>query len=178
MSHIHIISDLHFGHRNILSFRQEFSSIEEHDNTIVENICSVGRKRDQLWMLGDCFFDENSIKYLTEISKYFNTINFVPGNHDSDNKERIKVLKHCINAGMYNKVGSMFKVNGYWLTHPPIHPIELRGSVNVHGHVHSKTIRDPNFINVSCENVNYKPVRLAMLKHEEYRNENLVQYGF
>lgn len=178
MSATLVISDLHFGHRNILKYRPEFSSIEEHDQTIMENIKSAGHKRNTLWMLGDCFFDRESIQYLDEISKYYLQINFVPGNHDTDKTERVAILKECIAHGYYNKVGSLFKESGFWLSHAPIHPNELRGKFNLHGHVHSNTVRDPNYFNVSCENVRYKPVNIQQLKEARFRDKLLVEYGY
>ena len=33
MSQIFFIADLHIGHRNILKYRSEFSSVKEHDGT-------------------------------------------------------------------------------------------------------------------------------------------------
>lgn len=178
MSSSYIISDLHIGHAGILKYRPEFSSIEEHDGLLKENIKSAGSKRNQLWMLGDCFFDWEAYKFLQEIAPYYERINFVPGNHDTDNNERVEILKESIKQGYYAKVGSMFKQSGFWLTHPPIHPDELRGCINIHGHVHSKTVRDPGFINVSCENVRYKPVNLHQLKEQRFRDELLVEYGY
>jgi calcineurin-like phosphoesterase family protein len=60
--------------------------------------------------------------------------------------------------GMVDSVQSLVKYKGFWLTHAPIHPDELRGKMNVHGHVHTKTLADNRYFNVSCENVGYKPV--------------------
>jgi calcineurin-like phosphoesterase family protein len=178
MSAVLIISDLHFQHRNICKYRPEFSSVEEHDGVILDNIKSAGNKRNQLWMLGDCFFNWQAFGYLEEIVKYYECVNFVPGNHDTDNRERIDILKESIRRGYYSKVGSMFKQSGFWLTHPPIHPDELRGCVNIHGHVHNQTVRHPGFINVSCENVRYKPVNMQHLKEERFREKLLVEYGY
>jgi calcineurin-like phosphoesterase family protein len=172
-----VISDLHFGHKNILKYRTEFSSIEEHDGTILDNIKSQGSKRNTLWLLGDCFFSRESFYQLDEICQYYENVNLVAGNHDTDSVERQSLFKHAIRSGMYNKVGGLFKQSSFWMSHAPIHPLELRGCINVHGHVHSNTIRDPNYINVSCENVKYKPVNLHSLKNAEYRYNNLVEYG-
>lgn len=91
-------------------------------------------------------------------------MNFVPGNHDTDNTERQDLLKRMIGMGLFHKVGSMFKVGGFWLTHPPMHPAELRGKPNIHGHVHFATVPDNDYINVCCENVDYKPINFQMIK--------------
>lgn len=164
MSVVYVISDTHFGHKNICNFRKQFSSPEEHDQFILKNILDTVKKRDTLWMLGDCFFQEHTIEYAKAISESVQHLNFIPGNHDTDNTERQDLLKRMIDMGLFHKVGSMFKIGGFWLTHPPIHPLELRGKPNIHGHVHFATVPDDNYINVCCENVNYKPINFQMIK--------------
>ena len=183
MSVVYLISDTHFGHKNICHYRKQFSSMEEHDQFIFKNILDTVKKRDVLWMLGDCFFQEHTIEYAKAISKRVQHLNFIPGNHDSDNTERLELLKKMINMGLFHKVGSMFKIGGFWLTHPPIHPAELRGKPNIHGHVHFATVTeffspegkrpDPNYVNVCCENVDYKPINFQMIKGgwRSYDNE-------
>lgn len=41
-----------------------------------------------------------------------------------------------------NKVYSLVKYKGFWLSHAPIHPEELRGCKNIHGHCHDAVISD------------------------------------
>ena len=171
MSRVLLISDTHFGHRNICNFRPEFSSMDEHDETITENIVKTVKKRDILWLLGDCFFTPDTERYLKRIAATGATLNFIPGNHDTDTKERVDLLKSFINQGYFDKVGSLFRVGNYWLSHSPIHPQELYGKKNIHGHVHRKTVSDESYINVSCENVRYVPVNLQNI--ESY----LVHFG-
>ena len=57
MSRVLLISDTHFSHKNICKFRADFSTPEEHDETIFNNIMKTVNKRDTLWMLGDIAFD-------------------------------------------------------------------------------------------------------------------------
>ena len=67
-------------------------------------------------------------------------------------------------VGKFNRVGALFKYKEFWLSHAPIHPAELRGRKNVHGHVHNKTIIDPNYFNLSVENcLGSAPVDLRKL---------------
>lgn len=48
------ISDLHFGHKNVLAYdNREFSSIEEHDKALIDNWNSVVGTDDDVWVLGD-----------------------------------------------------------------------------------------------------------------------------
>ena len=163
MTQTFIISDLHWGHKGILKHRPHFSSIEEHDNLILDNILKTTNKRDSLWLLGDCFFDEASIGFLRIIKKHCAYVNWVIGNHDTDTTKRQKLLRKILAEGLIHKVGSMFKQGGFWFTHHPMHPLELRGRFNIHGHVHNDTIPDNRYFNVCCENVDYTPIRLQNL---------------
>lgn len=164
MSRVMVISDTHWGHKNICRFRPEFSSAEEHDYILTDNICSSLRKRDVLWLLGDCFFTKESINHLHKIRGHCSNVHWVLGNHDTDTNERQEIVRTILSrGGLIGKVGSMFKISKAWLTHHPLHPEELRGRVNIHGHVHRATIHDSNYLNVCCENVNYRPVNIQEL---------------
>jgi len=159
MSKVWYISDCHFGHKNILKYRPEFSSIEEHDGTIMDNILSVVTKRDTLIMLGDMFFTAEELQDKGNIlRKVPGWAHLVLGNHDTDNAKRADNVGNM--WGMFDSVHGITTRNGFWLTHAPIHPVELRGKKNIHGHVHRGTLDDERYINVSCENVNYKPISL------------------
>lgn len=177
MSAVYVISDTHFGHKNITNYRPMFNSMEEHDETIVENILSTVNKRDTLWLLGDCFFEEHTIEYGRCISERVEQLNYIPGNHDTDKTARVKIFHDMVSMGLFNKVGSMFNTSGFWLTHAPIHPQELYGRISLHGHVHRKTVPDERYINVSAENINFKPVNLQQLRDPERRQQLLVHYG-
>lgn len=164
MSGLFYIGDLHFGHKNILKYRSNFDTIEQHDQTIMDNIINALSKRDSLWLMGDILFDRKSIEYMREISDHVGQLNWVLGNHDTDNKERLETVQQVLDEGLCSRVGAIFSRNGYWLTHAPLHPAELRGKPNIHGHVHSATIEDDRYFNVSCENVKFKPVSIEGLK--------------
>ena len=61
----YFISDLHFNHDNILKFeRQEFKTIEEHNEFIIASINRVVTKFDTLYLLGDLGDDLELIKRL------------------------------------------------------------------------------------------------------------------
>lgn len=158
MAKVHFIGDTHWGHKNILKYRPQFDSIDEHDNYILENILEAVRKRDTLYLMGDIIFDEHSIVFMRVLSRHIDHLHWVLGNHDSDNRKRQAILRQIIKEDLVSKVGSLFTYKDFWLSHAPIHPDELRGKRNIHGHVHSKTLDDDRYFNVCCENTNYKPV--------------------
>ena len=172
MSDVYVISDCHFGHKRILKYRTGFSSIEEHDSTIMGNILSTIQKRDTLWMLGDCFFTLESLEFLRRIKAQCFKVHLVLGNHDTDNDECQENIRIILREGLVDKIGSTFKYKGKWMTHCPIHPDELRGLMNVHGHVHSNTIPDMRYFNACVENINYSPILLNSIKKPPAKLKN------
>jgi calcineurin-like phosphoesterase family protein len=58
----------------------------------------------------------------------------------------------------------IIKKFSFWLSHAPVHPQELYRGMNIHGHVHSNTVPDARYYNVSCENTNYQPVNLQDIR--------------
>ena len=158
MSKVYILADLHWGHRNAIKWREQFPTPEEHDEFIFENIMSTVTKRDTLWLLGDCFMGEDSLSKAYQIKKKINRLHLVVGNHDTDRANRYLNLKRLMCSNVLDSAHGLYKYKKSWLSHAPIHPEELRGKFNIHGHVHTATIDDPRYFNVSCENVDYTPI--------------------
>lgn len=75
------MADPHLGHKNIIRFcNRPFSTIEEHDDTIIDNINSVvGDNR--LHVIGDFSFRGGRVdKYLKRIKA--KEVHLIVGNHD------------------------------------------------------------------------------------------------
>lgn len=90
----------------------------------------------------------------------------VRGNHDTKFTTE-EWLKH------FKRVESLVSYKGYWLSHAPIHPYELRGKGNIHGHVHQNSILDYDsgapewdrrYINVCVEAVRETPISFDNIK--------------
>lgn len=167
---VKFISDLHFGHRNILKFSSEWrkgSTVEEHDEWLLDSINSNVQKRDVLWILGDLAFTREGLQKVKQIRC---NVHMCLGNHDTF------PMQEYIELGVVRP--SIWKYKGYWLSHAPVHPDELRGCKNIHGHVHSETvgrryidmdtnkehfIKDENYINVCVEALGGVPISLEEL---------------
>lgn len=156
MSKVYATSDWHFGHRNILKYRPQFSSIEEHDNTIIQNYLDVVTKRDVVYFSGDVAFSEEGLARIAELP---GDKRLILGNHDT---EFLHIDRF---SSVFTKVHGMFKKYGVWFTHAPIHPSELRGKFNIHGHTHGINVNDPRYYNVSLENTDYRPVDIKTIIH-------------
>lgn len=78
----YFISDLHFGHKNILAFdNRPWTDIESHDEALVENWNNKVGIDDDVYILGDISW-HGSMKTV-EIFKQLNGIkHLIKGNHD------------------------------------------------------------------------------------------------
>lgn len=156
---VYAIADTHFGHRNVLKWRTDFSSIEDHDNTIYQMIRLTCGKRDSLYILGDVALGPDSLKYIEAIAREVEFLHIVLGNHDDERKGSPTVRDYL---SVCRNVYGLRKYKGAWLSHAPLHPDELRGKVNIHGHVHGRCVEgDDRYVNVSCENTDYTPINMV-----------------
>lgn len=150
MSRKWIISDLHFGHKNILKFSGPLrggTTSEEHDEWLIAQINSTVKKGDLLYICGDVAFDEES---LAKLKKVKGQKILVRGNHD--------ILTPNKYLEYFSQIHGLISFKGtFWISHAPIHPQELRDRYNIHGHVHQNSILDeqgqvdPRYINVCVE---------------------------
>lgn len=171
MSNVFFISDLHFGHRAIVEFGRITGTVYRTGDNYLENMHhiitqwnSVVTKRCRVFVLGDTAFTEEGFEALKELK---GDKILVRGNHD-DNFSTKQWLE------VFNDVLGLHKYKEFWLSHAPIHSMELRGKRNIHGHVHFNSIRnmhgdfDKRYINVCCEAIGETPVSLSQIRTGEY----------
>lgn len=151
-----LIADIHRGHKNIHKYRN-FDSNEEHDALIKENYHNVVTKRDIVFFLGDIAFTHEALAEIKTWQAFKKVL--IVGNHDL---ERGITMQDLCNT--YDEVYAFRRYKEFWLSHCPIHPDELRGKVNIHGHVHDKTIDDERYFNVSMENINMSPINIEEIR--------------
>jgi len=88
MQKIYFTADTHFGHENIMEFtKRPFTSIQEHDETLIDNINNVAGKRDFLYHLGDFCFGPTARQQVTFAKEILakircKNIHLILGNHD------------------------------------------------------------------------------------------------
>lgn len=160
MSKVFFTADQHFGHRAICKYRTEFTSAQEHDAYLVESWNKVVTKHKYIvWVLGDFCIQNKTYDFAKLISSLNGEIRVVTGNHD------------YLPAYVHDKIQVMngvCKKYDFWLSHCPVHPNEIRGKKNLHGHIHGahNQLNDSRYINVNCEFWGYKPVDLDYLRSE------------
>ena len=155
MSKVFIVGDFHFGHRNILKYRPQFKTIEEHDQFIIDNFNKTIKKRDTVYFTGDIFFTDEGLKLLSKL-RFCNKKILILGNHDGQFFKGNK--KDYYNY--FDDIKSSVKKKGCWITHIPISTEELRGSYNIHAHTHYHNLDDTRYFNTSLENINFTPIDL------------------
>ena len=157
---IWIVSDTHFGHKNMAevftladgSKCRPFATVEEHDAAMMERWNAVVRPQDHVWHLGDVAMDRQSLERV--VPRLHGHKRLVRGNHD------------IFKTATYLKVGfqeirGCSVLNGMIFTHIPIHEQCLgRFKANVHGHTHSQPNLGPRYLNVCVEQTEYRPLTL------------------
>lgn len=161
MSNTFFISDTHFGHAGIITFQHDnkplrpFSTIEEHDETLVNNWNNKVGVRDTVYHLGDVVMNRKALPILDRLN---GRKVLIKGNHD------IFPLKDYVKYFDDIRAYKVMTEHGIICSHIPIHPESLaRWKINIHGHLHGNILADNRYLSVCCEQVNYIPISLHEL---------------
>ncbi len=162
-----LTSDHHFGY-NMMKFAdangipaRPFASVEEMDDTLVENFNAVVKSRDKVYFLGDAIMRRKSFPVLSRLN--CKNLVLVRGNHDIFNDEEYRKY--------FTSIYGVRVFSNMILSHIPIHPNSVgRYGTNVHGHMHKNFVLDvdgnpdPRYINVCVEQTNYTPISLNVVQ--------------
>lgn len=155
------ISDTHFFHTNILKFIDDggkrirpFDSLEEMHEYMIEKWNKVVKDNDYVYHLGDVTFQYHGL-FNNLMHRLKGKKRLIVGNHDKiwnpaliNNFEKVDLWKG-------------FKEYNFTAVHIPLMLQSLRdGAYCVHGHVHQRSLNNPNYINVSVEVRDYTPVNI------------------
>lgn len=137
MSENFYISDLHFGHKNIIRYdNRPFKTVEEMDNTLIKNWNDVVSNKDFVYILGDIsWYDEDKT---VEIFKQLNGVKvLIKGNHDYI-KRNSKISTYFTSIQDYAEL-YIDKKNKVIMSHYPMlfWDGQFRDSVHLYGHVHN-----------------------------------------
>ena len=181
-SGIFFISDTHFGHSKIIDYcKRPFSSIEEHDKTLIQNWNNVVGQDDTVFHLGD--FAYGNSQFISNIIKRLNgNIILIKGNHDLRNMN--PTLYNIFSDAVYQARILIDKQTVY-LNHFPFLCFE-HGDINLYkdnysiqlfGHVHSGpltfsedasrlNILLPTQYDVGVDNNNFTPISWTDVKNK------------
>lgn len=167
-----VISDTHFRHEAILTFkdyagkppRAGFDSVDHMDQYMLDMWNETVKPEDTIYHLGDVLFGENKLDWMQDNFKKLPGKKYlILGNHDNP-----KFM-----AMFFKQIMLWKDMNGLILSHAPLHPSTLDEShrfgdgkvLNVHGHIHSNPSPEGPYKCVSVEHTGYKPVNLDELRN-------------
>ncbi len=150
------ISDTHFGHANVIDYcNRPFSSVEEMDETLIENWNSTVNKNDVVIHLGD--FGLGNKDYIKSIIERLNGKKIlILGNHDW--KEDFYKESGFHTVSRFPIVYDHF----YLMSHAPLILGDKLPYFNCYGHVHNDE-RYVDTTNTKCfcvERIGYRPCLL------------------
>lgn len=156
MTNTWIISDTHFGHKNIITYENRpFSTVEEMDENMIEYWNNDVNKHDTVFHLGDFAFASKT--RIEELVKRLNgDITLILGNHDRFiNKDPEYWLK--LGFTEVSRYPIIYK--DFWIfSHEPMYMNSNMPYANVHGHLHNNVLKGGNYFNACVEHLQYSPV--------------------
>lgn len=181
-SGIFFTSDTHFGHSKIIDYcKRPFSSIEEHDKTLIQNWNNTVGQDDTVFHLGD--FAYGNSQFIANIIKQLNgNIILIKGNHDLRN---MNPTLYNIFSDVVYQARILIDKQTVYLNHFPflcfdhgdINLYKDNYSIQLFGHVHSGPLTSSEDINrlnilfptqydVGVDNNNYTPISWADVKNK------------
>ena len=181
-SGIFFTSDTHFGHSKIIDYcKRPFSSIEEHDKTLIQNWNNTVGQDDTVFHLGD--FAYGNSQFIANIIKQLNgNIILIKGNHDLRN---MNPTLYNIFSDVVYQARILIDKQTVYLNHFPflcfdhgdINLYKDNYSIQLFGHVHSGPLtssEDVNRLNilfptqydVGIDNNNYTPISWIDVKNK------------
>jgi len=175
-------SDHHFGHKNILEYEKytrPFVDLDEMEEALIDKWNCVVKSNDIVWHLGDFAFGAKNIAVADRLN---GRKKLILGNHD--------IYPIAEYAKYFEKIYGAFVYKNCILSHIPVHSDILsdRWSLNIHGHLHSKSIsleddiynhwkdpqnaptglvekkKDENYFNVSVEQNKLEPFNFDVIQ--------------
>lgn len=125
MSNVFFIGDLHFGHTHIPKFRKQFPTEGQHTAYIMSKWIDTVGHRDKVFVMGDAAFTKQGLDLIGTLP---GRKVLIKGNHD--------LLPIDDYLSVFEEVHGLYHYKKFWLSHCPIHPNELHGRDNIHGHCH------------------------------------------
>lgn len=164
---IFFTSDMHVSHKNILKFNpntRPYSSIEEMNESLINNWNSVVGENDIVWNLGDVFFGpkEGVREFLSQLN---GSHHLVLGNHDQrfakmtkDGQLQLTELgENCLSMGLFRSIQSYAELrlgkDTICLSHYAMRVWNKsdHGSYHLYGHFHGSMLGEGRSMDVGID---------------------------
>ena len=187
---VYFISDLHFGHTNLIAkgSRPQFDSIEMMDQTIILNWNSIVEDDDEVYIVGDfSFLSRHPAEMYLRALK--GKKHLIIRNHDAYWLSKMKYPEryfHTIGdiAHLEDKEKQITLCHYPWMEWPGCRGVQSKLGYMIHGHVHGnkdrlsyQLIKDhkiKRILNCSVDINDYRPVTLEQLiiNNEKWYEDN------
>lgn len=166
-NNVFLISDTHFGHKNICNFLRAdgvtklrpWNSPEEMDEVMVERWNAVVKPGDKVYHLGDVAINRRCLPTMDRLN---GRKVLIKGNHD--------IFKLTDYTKHFYDVRAYHVLDMFIMSHIPLHTANLgRFKGNVHGHMHEHVIDDPRYKSVCVEQVDYTPIAFEVVQQHFQR---------
>ena len=142
---VYFTTDPHLGHKNIAGFRPFVKDMQHNTDLFVADWKKIVNKRGIVYVFGDAAFTDEALDIFSWLP---GRKILIKGNHDDMITTRAQL-------NVFEEIHGMLKYKGFWLSHPPIHPQELRGKINIHGHVHYKSVKKKTWYGKEVDDTRY-----------------------
>lgn len=153
------ISDTHFHHFNIIQYCQRpFETVEEMDQTMIDNWNRVVGPDGEVWHLGDVGWFGSKRKASEFLAQLNGTIHLVIGNHDQ---------KNVITNDRFASVQEYKRLGNVCMFHYPIWEWDhvQKGAWHLYGHVHGTPMpMTGKCMDVSVDCNNFTPLSIDQVQ--------------
>lgn len=164
---IWFMSDLHLGHsKDFIWEKRGFSSVQEHNETLLKNIKECVDANDEFYILGDLILGplEDTASLLAQIPGH---VHIILGNHDTDRRvEFYESLGWDVQFATIIRWG----IYRFYLSHYPTNcdngdkKYLSQRLLNIYGHTHQETAwfaQNPNAYCVCPEANENRPIAIS-----------------
>jgi calcineurin-like phosphoesterase family protein len=148
------IADLHFGDDKLLTtYRRPdgsplrpFKDVAEMDAEIVKRWNDIVTDDDTVWVLGGL----GRKPHFGKVASLNGTKRLIAGNGDNIDFALV---------GLFSEIRNAKHLPGLMLTYLPVHERQLTDrEVNVHGHLRARGLKSAQYVCVSAEQTDYRPI--------------------
>ena len=171
----YFIADPHFGHRNVLKLcDRPFATIEEMNETIIQNWNSRVKGSDTVCILGDLFFVCKEPEPI--LKRLLGKKRLIVGNHDSSWMSKCDYEKYFVSIDDFLQISD--GKHSLTLCHYPMLSWKHQSrSFMIHGHIHANTDMDfwpcikarDNLLNADVDLNGFMPVTFDELLENNRR---------
>ena len=180
---IYYISDLHFGHRNVIAMDgRPFATIEEMDETLIRLWNERVTDEDDVYIVGD-FAYRNEYTATWYLRQLKGRKHLIIGNHDWHTTQDAKAMEHFASVEKIHRIEDNGRTVS--LCHFPVAEWngKRHGGYHVHGHIHVRRDEVYEFmsrfdraLNAGCMINGYRPATLEELMENNMRFRQMQEH--